>query len=297
MPTSDIDGESLPSYASQKAVLKSEKQRLTRRLTSLKKQVVDSKEKVEKPLSSALILEGRNQVNASLKVLREQTHLAKSFIELQDIPDGDIETEVESVMQALDDYEAKVEEVLIECQAALYALNWHGQDSGSTSAQRDLQSFLTKNNAKLPAITLEKFSGNIMKFQKWWDTFNSAVHRRQDLDDAQKFSYLLSYLSGKAADSISGFSQDERNYNAAVDRIHQRFNKKRETIASIIRDILKHPMATKNVEQVPATVVNVDGLLSSYAELKHKAKKQECNRTSEGGFGFETNDFEFLARA
>ncbi|TRY75458.1 hypothetical protein TCAL_13802 [Tigriopus californicus] len=91
---------------------------------------------------------------------------------------------------------------------------------------------------------MKKKFGHIMKFQKWWDTFNSALHRRQDLDAAQKFSYLLSYFSGKAANSISGFSQDERNYNAA------------------------HLMATKNVEvrslinyiQGKKTVFKVAGL-------------------------------------
>ncbi|KRX39785.1 hypothetical protein T05_13688 [Trichinella murrelli] len=42
------------------------------------------------------------------------------------------------------------------------------------------------------------FSGEVLEFPAFWDRFQGCVHNRTDLDDASKFLYLRSSLSGEA---------------------------------------------------------------------------------------------------
>ncbi|KAH7985601.1 hypothetical protein HPB49_026348 [Dermacentor silvarum] len=49
---------------------------------------------------------------------------------------------------------------------------------------------------KLPKLELMKFDGDKMKWQRLWRQFQTAVHERTDLNENQKFRYLLSSLTG-----------------------------------------------------------------------------------------------------
>ena len=50
-------------------------------------------------------------------------------------------------------------------------------------------------SAKLPKLTLPKYSGNPMTFQPLWDSFNSAIHYNQILNDIGKFNFLTLSVS------------------------------------------------------------------------------------------------------
>ena len=43
---------------------------------------------------------------------------------------------------------------------------------------------------KLPKLTLPTFDGDILKWQTFWDSFESTVHNNASLTDIQRFSYL-----------------------------------------------------------------------------------------------------------
>ena len=57
---------------------------------------------------------------------------------------------------------------------------------------------------KLPKITLQRFDGNVMKFQPFWQAFESAVHNNPTVSDVNKLNYLLSLLEGKAYRAVEG---------------------------------------------------------------------------------------------
>ena len=40
----------------------------------------------------------------------------------------------------------------------------------------------------------------------FWDTFESIIHKRSDLPDVEKFSYLLTLLESSAAEAVAGLA-------------------------------------------------------------------------------------------
>ena len=67
-------------------------------------------------------------------------------------------------------------------------------------------------NHRLPRLALPIFTGNSLKWQTFWDTFQTAIHNNSGLSDVQKFTYLKAQLSGDAANSIDGLPLTESNY-------------------------------------------------------------------------------------
>ena len=64
------------------------------------------------------------------------------------------------------------------------------------------------NTVKLPKLDFSKFSGNLLKWQEFWDSFDSAIHSNEFLSQVEnaclKMNYLRSKLQGEAAEVISG---------------------------------------------------------------------------------------------
>ena len=53
----------------------------------------------------------------------------------------------------------------------------------------------TGNNFhKLPKLDLPKFEGNVLEWESFWDSFDSAIHSNNTLSEVQKFNYLKSLL-------------------------------------------------------------------------------------------------------
>lgn len=77
--------------------------------------------------------------------------------------------------------------------------------------------------AKLPKLSLKKFSGNPTDWQSFYDSYKAAVHNNDSLSKVDKFNYLKSLVEGPAATAIAGFSLTEENYEAAHKLLKQRF--------------------------------------------------------------------------
>ncbi|CAB3991676.1 TNF receptor-associated factor 3 [Paramuricea clavata] len=98
--------------------------------------------------------------------------------------------------------------------------------------------------AKLPKLSLNKFSGNPVDWQAFWDSFDSAVGSNSSLSDVDKFNYLKSLLHGSAAETISGFSLTKENYCEAIKLLKERYGNKQVVISSQMDSLLKLPEAT-----------------------------------------------------
>ena len=80
---------------------------------------------------------------------------------------------------------------------------------------------------KLPKLELPTYSGDLLKFQNFWDQFEAAVHNNDDLPDIQKFTYLRSVLKGNALQTVEGFEVTGANYKPAVEALKHRYGRKR----------------------------------------------------------------------
>ena len=60
------------------------------------------------------------------------------------------------------------------------------------------------NTVKLPKLKLKKFDGNTLKWQEFWDTFDSTIHQNEGLKRVDKLNYLRRQLVGSTNKTIPG---------------------------------------------------------------------------------------------
>lgn len=106
-----------------------------------------------------------------------------------------------------------------------------GQKEGSEGVSVCSQSL------KLPKLDLPKFSGDVLKWQEFWECFQASVDT-SDMPDVSKFTYLRSLLLGEASQCIAGLPLTAANYVAACDLLKARFGKKEVIVFSHIQQLL-----------------------------------------------------------
>ena len=119
-------------------------------------------------------------------------------------------------------------------------------------------------SVKLPLLQLQKFGGNPTEWGAFWDSFSSAIHNSEDLDDVQKFNYLKSYLFGNAARALDGLAATSENYAEAVEMLCDRFGNKQVIISSHMRkfDEIK---AVRNIS-------DLNGLRNVYDQIESNVR-------------------------
>ncbi|KRX89358.1 hypothetical protein T4E_3013 [Trichinella pseudospiralis] len=65
--------------------------------------------------------------------------------------------------------------------------------------------------------------------------FEDQIHRKSELRDTTKFTYLLSCLTGNALNAIDGLAVTAANYSAAIDILKSRFGRRDLIIQTYIR--------------------------------------------------------------
>ena len=103
---------------------------------------------------------------------------------------------------------------------------------------------------KLPKLSLPIFTGNILEWQTFWDSFESSVHHNDSLSDIQMFSYLRSLLQGDAARVIEGFPLTHTNYIQAVELLKERFGQEHQIVYAYMQGLLELPRPTFTIESL-----------------------------------------------
>lgn len=118
----------------------------------------------------------------------------------------------------------------------------------------------TTMTVKLPKLEITKFQGDIQAWQGFWSQFDCTIHQSETLSEIDKFKYLKSYLTGKAAAAIEGLAVTTENYRVAIDLLKERFGQKELIIESHMSRLL----AIKPVHDSR----NVNALRSLYDETE-----------------------------
>jgi hypothetical protein len=95
-------------------------------------------------------------------------------------------------------------------------------------------------------IALPRFSGDIMKWTTFWDSYKSAVHSNDELSDVDKFNYLKSLLERTAYEAIAGLTLSSANYAEAVDILEKRFGNKQLIISKHMETLLNMDVVTSD---------------------------------------------------
>ena len=65
---------------------------------------------------------------------------------------------------------------------------------------------------QLPKLSLPTFCGDLLTWQAFWDSYESAIHLNGSMTDVQKFNYLKTMVDGEAGRTIEGFALTNANY-------------------------------------------------------------------------------------
>ena len=113
------------------------------------------------------------------------------------------------------------------------------QSQGSDNVTETMPGSQSTVKAKLPKLSLKRFSGDPTQWHAFWDSFSAAVHENDDVSRVDKFNYLRSLLDGAAASAIEGFSLTKENYEAAVNLLKDRFANTQIIVSSHMDALLK----------------------------------------------------------
>ncbi|XP_067041142.1 uncharacterized protein [Acropora muricata] len=205
-----------------------------------------------------------NKVKVKIRIERLSEHRG-AYVQLRDriislLADEEIENELccwreflGEIDQALD---AAHEYLNEECHSE--------EQSSKGSVHKDSHQ---SSNLKLPRIELPKFSGDVLKFQNFWDQFEAAVHDNADLPNVQKFTYLRSVLNGNALQTTEGFEVTGANYQPAVECLKHRYGRRRVVISSLVKSVVQ--MDAKSVVTAPS-------LRDLYDTLKNRTRALEA---------------------
>lgn len=112
-------------------------------------------------------------------------------------------------------------------------------DQGNARTARHTQVSL----AKLPAIELPKFSGQVLEWLPFYDLFMSLVDKR-DISDAEKHYYLRSSLVGEPLTMVRQLPVDDSNYSVALKLLQDRYHNSRCLLDTYISSIVKLPVVS-----------------------------------------------------
>ena len=106
---------------------------------------------------------------------------------------------------------------------------------------------VSQNASRLPKLTLPIFGGDPLKWQTFWDSFDSAVHSNNVLTNVQKLNYLRAHLEGEAARAIAGFPLTSVNYHQSLDVLRNRFGDQQKIINAHMHALMNLPNANNNI--------------------------------------------------
>ena len=139
---------------------------------------------------------------------------------------------------------------------------------GETLTETEERGGMAKAAVKLPKIEIKCFSGDYTCWKSFKETFEATVHRRTDLTNIEKFTYLRSLLNKTASQAIEEFPLTADNYTAAWRLLNERFGNEQIIISSHMNKILNiSPVYSPNVRSLRELYDNVESNVRALENL------------------------------
>ncbi|XP_055904096.1 uncharacterized protein LOC129939932 [Eupeodes corollae] len=98
----------------------------------------------------------------------------------------------------------------------------------------------------LPKIPTPNFSGDYINWTSFYQTFFALVHNNPALNNVTRFHYLRSALREKALSCIRALEVTETNYEAALETLISRYNKKQVIAHDHLKKLFNFPQVPRN---------------------------------------------------
>ncbi|XP_065306118.2 uncharacterized protein [Dermacentor albipictus] len=153
----------------------------------------------------------------------------------------------------------------------------HVAQSGSVQHAVTTTLQLPSTTTRLPKLEIAKFDGNLRSWHRFWNQFESTIHNNPALHPIDKFQYLTSYLTGKAAAAIDGLPLSDRNYEIAVKTLIERFGKDDVIIE-------EHMSRLLNIRPVH-NILDTEKLRTLYDEIQAGVRSLEALGVASSTYG------------
>uniref|UniRef100_A0A914XZ98 Uncharacterized protein n=1 Tax=Panagrolaimus superbus TaxID=310955 RepID=A0A914XZ98_9BILA len=81
---------------------------------------------------------------------------------------------------------------------------------------------ITPTILQIPALNIQKFNGDYLKWKPFWQRFGVNVDNRP-FSNVEKLDALIGLLEGVALEEVAGFEIADENYDTVVKTLQQRF--------------------------------------------------------------------------
>ena len=208
--------------------------------------------------SSALagLLADENTSEADLLI--ELEHFKIRLAKLDEVQSNlELELDVseleEDILEA-DTFRRQALKVRVEVEARLQELRQAKETEAikntTVQAADDVMSISSTSvrNPSLPKIQIPKFSGDVLDWQSFWDSFSALIHENDTIPVISKFIYLKANLEDKALKVIKGLKTTNDNYSVALELLEDRFGKPKRIIHSHVQALMniRCPTNTKD---------------------------------------------------
>ena len=176
------------------------------------------------------VLAVKSKLNEKLSTLQKVNNEVLGLIEDEDA--------YEDYQNKADDFEIEIEEVIINIDSIIL----------KPETEPVIHPFIPQvvppptphqnQNIKLPRIDIKKFSGDVIEWQTFFDSFEVDVHSNNKISSIEKTNYLLSYLTGEALKTVQGLKLSEPNYSAAIEMLQERYGDKQVLISTHMNKLL-----------------------------------------------------------
>ena len=119
-----------------------------------------------------------------------------------------------------------------------------------------------------------KFDSNLLKWQKFWGSFDTTVNRNPSLEDIDKLNNLRAQLCGEAKDVIAGLEVTSASYTIAVDLLKERYNNKQFMIDAHFSKLRNIPTASTYYEKLRSTFDKIERHIRSLEALGQNVENE-----------------------
>ena len=117
------------------------------------------------------------------------------------------------------------------------------------------------------------FSGDKLKWNEFWDSFESAIHKNKKLPKIEKFNYLKSKLSGDAQKAISGLPLSNDNYDIAIDILKTRFGRDQELVDLHYTQLINLQPATNKINSLRSLLNDIEKHMRCLSVMKQNIEQ------------------------
>ena len=108
------------------------------------------------------------------------------------------------------------------------------------------------------------FSGDKLKWTKFWDYYECAIRTNKHLSGIKKFNYLKSKVSDEAKSAILVLALSKENYPIAVTILKDRFGNSQEVIDLHYSKMINLPQATNKTSSLRWLLDNIERHIRSF---------------------------------